>query len=393
MSGRVEVSGEIDLPSLVGVVHHRLEHSDPSLAVPLGEHVLGGRALVVQRRREQRRVGRQRDQRPRDPERVPEVRREVGGDRHLVVGLDRRRHRTRSDGPRVERRVGCVDPHPTVVRRRVREEVVADRRREVRREHEAVAGLGVGEVLRGRLAHRRDGPQPVAHEPHPLAVRGRVVGRADGGLYLAANRREPVRAEWLRTRRQFRVVSTQLSLEADEAQQRLRDSSEYPRRVVDRVELVLEADVRPRVVERPDLELAFQPVGFRRGTRPELVGVDLRGVGDPASDLVHTPADVATGLNSLACGNNQLPRRVRWRGGRAPLGGPSTPQRRVALVRTPIRKRSPPRSTGDRVPVRSTTGDRRRARRRPVDPSPYPQHLCLEIPTSRQVVRDRMRVF
>ena len=88
----LEVLREPDLRFGIGVgrrIQDGLEDADPVFHVGVGDDLPVGIGVVTLRR-EERRVGPERDQRAGHPERVPEIRREIGRVRDLIVGLDRR---------------------------------------------------------------------------------------------------------------------------------------------------------------------------------------------------------------------------------------------------------------------------------------------------------------
>lgn len=110
-------------------------------------------------------------------------------------------------------------------------------------------GDGVGQVLAGALAGRRDAPHPVGDEAHPL--RGGAVERGvESGADLGLLRAEAVGVQRLGARGHLGVVEPKFLLKAHEAEQSARDPHERvhvvfargPATVGDGVELVLQAD-------------------------------------------------------------------------------------------------------------------------------------------------------
>jgi hypothetical protein len=288
-------------PHLLGVlaVQHRLEDPDPVFVVRVGENPLGRDTLVVQIRREERRVDAERQQWAGDPDGVVEVVREVCGVRDLVVRLDRGDETLRHHRLGVQRHVRRVETHAVGTLRAVRHRVVAHRVRHIRRQSDVARLDAVTEILAGRLAGRRDGPHRVTDEAHPLGVH-HVLSGHEACSDLGDLRPDPVGVQRLRVGTHLGVVETEFLLEAHVLQQAAGDSPELavlavvlaggPSALCDRVELVFESDDRLVVVERALPERCFHHLGVLLGLRRELVGIDRQHVGHVSGEIAaHTP--------------------------------------------------------------------------------------------------------
>jgi hypothetical protein len=208
---------------------------------------------------------------------------EVGGVGHLVVGLDggdealgHHRVSRQFDVGRVELHLGGVVG--------VGHRVVANGRAHVGSDADTVLLDAVSEIIGGRLPQRWHRPQPIADEGHTLAGH-LVLRRREAGLYLRRLGAQAVLRERLGRRLHLRVVQAQLLLEADELEQPSGDPHQRVRLLVDRVELVLEADDALRIVEGPRLDLRRELLPLGRHPLVELRVVHREHLAHPFGEL------------------------------------------------------------------------------------------------------------